>query len=339
MSLRTLAIIGWTCFALDAVFVVMMFVSRNVGDDAAGRGMATGFAIVLTPVVLLAGGALWWAQRSGSFGGVLLATLLVGFPFLVMAKNVAMGPVSAIERAIKRSGEGTFDNAVLTDIARAITQGDTARVRQLAATPGLDFTARDRKGRTLLGIAVKAATGYPSVPGAVESARLLVDAGAKYADDAVEENGRMFSDVVYDSGDRWAALMDILLAAGANPNDTERWDGRPLLLHMNMTPAKARVLLAHGAKLDVRDTRDDRPGWNALMNAVTMRNWPLASFYLEQGLDPAFKATDGRTARDVLREVQELAKASMDSAAWKRPDALGEGYDAVVAALLGGKAR
>jgi hypothetical protein len=333
VTIKALAAVGWTCLALDALFVVMMFVTRNVGDDAAGRGMATGFGIVLTPIVLLAGAALWWAQRSGSLWGVLLATLFVGLPLLILAKNVAMGPVSAIERAIRRSGEGIFDDRVLTDLAAAIASGDTARVRTLAATPGLDFTARDRKGRTILGIAVKSATGTSATDAAVECVRLLVAAGAKYADDAIEENGRMFSDVVHDSGDRHARLMDLLLTAGANPNDTERWDARPLLLHMNMTPGKARVLLAHGASLDVRDTREDRPGWDPLMNAVFVQNWPLATFYLEQGLDPRFRATDGKTVQDVLLEKQGDFRSYGDSAAARRPDVLGQGYDAFVAAL------
>jgi hypothetical protein len=333
MSLKTLAAFGWLFFALDAFFVVTLFLTRNVGDDAAGRGMATGFGIVLAPIVLLAGAALWWAQRSGSFGGVFAATLLVGLPFLILAKNVVMGPVSAIERAIRRSGEGKFTNPALTGIASAIARGDTAAVRELAATPGIDFSARDRKGRTILGIAVSRATDGNASSGDIELVRMLVAAGAKYADDAIQENGRMFADVVFDSGDRNAELIDLLLVAGADPNATERWDGRPLLLHYSMTVAKARVLLAHGANLQVRDTRTDRPEWDVLMNAVYTKNWALASFYLEQGVDTAWKAKDGKTVRDVLGEVQAFERSVRDSAAFHKPDALGPGYDAFVSAL------
>lgn len=51
MSIKTVATIGWICFAINALFVLSLFVFRNVGDDAAGRGMAQGFALVLTPVL------------------------------------------------------------------------------------------------------------------------------------------------------------------------------------------------------------------------------------------------------------------------------------------------
>jgi hypothetical protein len=140
LSLKALALIGWTCFALDVLFVVMMFATRNVGDDAAGRGMATGFGIILTPIVLLAGGALWWAQRSGSFGGVLVATLLVGFPFLVLAKNVAMGPLSAIERH-QALGEGVRNPSSPTSPRSRRRHGPRAHLARPRARH-----ARDRKG-------------------------------------------------------------------------------------------------------------------------------------------------------------------------------------------------
>ena len=45
--MKILSIAGWTLFALDAVFVVMLFMARNVGDDAAGRGMVPGSGLFL----------------------------------------------------------------------------------------------------------------------------------------------------------------------------------------------------------------------------------------------------------------------------------------------------
>jgi len=88
VSLRTLTIVGWICFALEAGLVVMLLLSRNMGDDAAGRGLATAWGLVLLPVVLIAGGALYWAQRSGRAGAVWVATLLVGAPFIAQARIV-----------------------------------------------------------------------------------------------------------------------------------------------------------------------------------------------------------------------------------------------------------
>lgn len=311
MSLRTLATIGWICFGLDVLFVLVLFVTRNVGDDAAGRGMARGFAMVLGPIVLALGAGLYWAQRSGSFGGVLTSTLLVGLPFLWMATNVAMGPVGAIERAVERRGLGKFNDPRLTQMASAIEKGDTAALAALAHTGTVDWNSRDRKGRTILGIAADRASRPGAGADGAAMVRILVETGAPYRDDAVIEGGRLFSEVVYNSGDQYLELMDVLLTAGANPNDTESYDGRPLLLHHNMTVGKARVLMRHGAELvGIRDSREDRPGWNALMNAAYMRNWPLALFYLQSGCDPRFRATDGKSVIDAISDAEREESAS-----------------------------
>jgi hypothetical protein len=329
--LKVIAILGWIFFALDAAAVAMLLLTKNMGDDAAGRGLATGWGLVFTPIVLAAGALLFWAHRSNSYLGVVAVTLVVGFPFLVMAKRVVMGPVHAIDRALKRVGRGRFTDPTLTAIATAIAKRDTSGATSLAARPGLDFTARDGKGRTILGIAVEAATDGTGNRLDVEVVRALVKAGARYTDDAIQENGRMFSGVVYNVGDSNVELMDILLTAGANPDDTEEYDGRPLLMHHNMTAAKARVLLAHGARLDVRDDRSDRPGWDVLMNAVYMSEWELAQLFLEKGVSPSFRASDGKGVRDILREVQDQATESGTSS--QGPDALGPGYDRFMAAL------
>ncbi len=329
--LKAFAIAGWVFLALEGAAVARLLLTKNMGDDAAGRGLATAWGLLLAPVVLAAGGLLFWAQRSGSYAGVVAVTLVVGFPFLLMAGQVVLGPVHAIERALKNVGRGRFEDPNLTAIATAIAKRDTSVATSLATRPGIDFTARDGKGRTILGIAVEAATDGTGNRLDVEVVRALVKAGARYTDDAIEENGRMFSGVVYNAGDSNVELMDILLTAGANPDDTEEYDGRPLLMHHNMTAAKARVLLAHGARLDVRDDRTDRTGWDVLMNAVYMREWELALLYLEKGASPAFRAGDGKGVRDILRELHEGSTASDSSS--QGPDALGPGYDRFMAAL------
>lgn len=330
--LKAFAIAGWVFLALEAAAVARLLLVRNMGDDAAGRGLATAWGLVFAPLVLVAGGLLFWAQRSGSYPGVVAIALVVGLPFLLMAGWVVMGPVHAVERVLKNLGRGSFEDPKLTAIATAIAKRDASGATSLAARPGLDFTARDGKGRTILGIAVEAATDGTGNRLDVAVVRALVKQGARYTDDAIRENGRMFSSVVYNVGESNVELMDILLTAGANPDDTEEYDGRPLLMHHNMTAAKARVLLAHGARLDVRDDRTDRPGWDVLMNAVSMREWELALLYLQKGASPAFRARDGKGVRDILREIQEEKETASD-ASNQVPDALGPGYDRFISAL------
>lgn len=297
--------VGLVCLALDVLALGWLFVMRDMGNDAAGRGVATGFALVLTPVVLAAGAGLWWAERKGSTLGLAAAVLVLGAPFLFVAWNWLSESADRAQRAVYRSGLGRFADPKLTAVAQAIAARDLARVRELVGAGGLDWSARDARGQTLLGYAVERATGMEGGPVEIDMVEALVRAGAPYRDDAVREKGRLFSSVVYDGGDKYVKLIGLLLDAGANPNDTEEFDHRPLLLHHNMTVEKARVLLAHGAELKgLRDSRPDRPQWSALMNAVYMQQWELALFYLEQGCDAGYRAPDGRTVRDVLAELR-----------------------------------
>ncbi|MBC7894399.1 MAG: hypothetical protein H7066_03245, partial [Cytophagaceae bacterium] len=226
-------------------------------------------------------------------------------PVLMVARNISAVPLRMVERAIQRSGRGSFSDPRLTDMAKAIESRDAAALAALAERGGVDWSARDRKGRTIFGIAVEEAGLALHDDQQVALLRILVDAGARYQDDALSEKTRIFPDLLDDTGDQHLPLLEVLLAAGANPNATEPNDHRPVLLHYNMTVKKAKLLLAHGADITgARDTRDDRPGWDALMNATYTRNWPLAIFYLEQGFDPRFKAADGKTVRDVLQDVK-----------------------------------
>lgn len=304
MAIRTVVTIGWICLALDAALVASFFLSKG-GGDAAGRGMATGIGIVLTPIVAVVAGSLYWAQRNGSFAGVVAATIVAAIPFYFLAKNLSAVPVRLIERSIQRAGLGKFADERLTDMATAIGARDTAKLAALARQGGVDWNARDRKGRTIFGIAVEEARQAVSDDQQLVQLRILVDAGARYQDDALGERTRILSDLVQSSGDQHLPMIALLFDAGANPGETES-DGRPLLLDYRMTANKAKLFVEHGVDFKgVRDTREDRPGWDVLMNAAYTRNWALAIYYLEQGCDPRFRAKDGKTVRDVVEVVKE----------------------------------
>jgi hypothetical protein len=58
-------VVGWTLLAVEAVIVVSMFVNPNMGDDAAGRGMARGFGLVLGPVLIASALLFVWVSAVG----------------------------------------------------------------------------------------------------------------------------------------------------------------------------------------------------------------------------------------------------------------------------------
>jgi len=303
VSLRTLTIVGWICFALEAGLVVMLLLSRNMGDDAAGRGLATAWGLVLLPVVLIAGGALYWAQRSGRAGAVWVATLLVGAPFIVMGFNAVSGSAKSFSRASWRARQGRFDDPVLRQVARAIDAGDTALVRTLATGNRLDWTARDPWGSTIVGHAVRR-TGQPyegfGRPADLASVRILFECGAPYTIDAIGPDERLLTFAGSNTDSTSLELMRIYLEHGADADETERYDDAPLVFHANLTVPKLEILAAHGADLQARSQRSDRLGWSTLMNAAYMSNWPVATFLLQHGVAPAYAAPDGPTLDTIL---------------------------------------
>lgn len=307
---------GWVLFGFELLATAILFLQRDVGDDAAGRGMATGFAIVLTPVVLGAGALMWWGQRGGPVAASVTGLLIVSLPLLYGIVNLVTGTFGRIEQARGLAQYGKFDDPTLTELARAIDRGDRQRVDQLLATGTIDFTARDHRGRTILGHAVTRAIDFEGTAAQVEAVRQLVQAGAKPFENIIApaptsaepEGHLLLISVVGSQGEKARAVLDILLDAGLSPNGVDM-DGRPVIFSTYIDREELEVLAQHGTDFHVKDNRSDRPGWSALMNAAYMSDWEAAQFFLRHGVDPAYQAPDGTTLAAILAEKSDDAAA------------------------------
>ncbi|MBL8305826.1 MAG: hypothetical protein JNM33_03960 [Rubrivivax sp.] len=308
--MKALVIAGWVLFTLEALFVLMLALQQNMGDDAAGRGMATGFAIVLGPIVLLAGALLLWGSRGGPAAAFWAGLCIVSAPVVYGLVSGAGGLWEKAERSLGRAQQGRFDDERLTRMARAIDVQDAAALQGLLASGPLDWQARDRWGRTLLGHAVARALEYDAGPGRPAFVKQLLDAGAPPAANALAKERSPASvsehELVYHlygvHSPPALAMLDMVLAAGASPDVLDE-DGRPLYFSTYTVLASLEVLARHGADFTRLDPRSDRQNQNALMNAVQMRQWAEALFFLRRGLSPDHLAADGRSARSVLAEV------------------------------------
>ncbi len=307
---KPLIIAGWVLFALEALFVLSLAISRNVGDDAAGRGMATGFAMLLTPILLLAGGLFFWGQRGGPALSLWVGLLMLGSPVLFGAVNVGGSLITSFDRAMGRAQFGKFNDAALTRLARAIDRRDTSQMRALLAGGTPDWSRRDRMDHTILGHAAYRVVEAWGDTAQVEPFRVLLAAGAPPALDALAPERTMRSvsehDLVYHLygvGHAGAVLaLDTLLGAGASPNAVDE-DGRPIIFSSYSRTPGLEVLARHGADLTVLDTREDQKGWTALMQATAQRSWDLALFFLQHGVPPDHTAPDGQSLRTILAEV------------------------------------
>ncbi|MEO7996198.1 MAG: hypothetical protein ABI852_02070 [Gemmatimonadaceae bacterium] len=323
---RIIAIIGWICFALDAAFIVALIVIRDSGTDAAGRGLSRGWGLILLPILLAAGGLLYWGTKGKSSFGALLGTTMVALPFIFLAQGKIKQMRENANYRAQLAEHGRFTDANLNAVAALIAAGDTTALRTLlvsykANNTQLNYTQRDASGSTLLGYAVYVATDYSATPDKADVLEILLQSGVPYAADARKAGGDWQRDIAMGGGSNCERMMEIALNAGANPNALEAYGKFNMLLNYQLKLPQIRILVKHGA--DVKALKDN--GYTTLLNAVYFKQYPEALFYLEHGVDPDYVAPDGNTVQ------KELEKGAKEYAMQQRP--MEPGYDELVAAL------
>jgi hypothetical protein len=308
--MSALVTFGWLLLAAEALFVLMMLATRDMGDDAAGRGLATAWGLVFGAVLLVAGSAFAWGQLGGPRVALYGGLLVISTPVLYGACSVAGGGLGALRRWARQRSRVTFADPRLSRLARAIAANDVAGVRAQLTPRGLDFAARSGDGRTILGFAIEHAVEIFEGPIAVEPVRLLLEAGARPLPDVLEAEGEgQYAEHrlvvwIFGRGDQAAPVLDRVLHAGADPNARDRF-GEPLLASTYARPPAVEVLLRRGIDVNAPDlSRTDRPRWSPLMTQVLYQAWEVVTLLLDHGADADYRADDGKTVRDVLREIE-----------------------------------
>lgn len=279
--MRIAFVIGWVFFAVEAFLAASLLFAKS--GDAAGKGMASGMAMVLLPLVLLAGALLLWAQMSSSAALQYAALLAVSLPVLVGAGLWISNWTS--ERSYEKNSEqaGHFTDARLTRIAMHLDRKEFAAADALLKEkPTVDWAAVDAHGKTLLEHAVTRVLEDYSPEAGVEGVTILLAQGAPLPKAEVVQ-------AIYEGNSPGAvALLAAMLKAGVDPNSKDRF-GEPFvhLTHVFRAREKLELLAEHGADLHVLSSRADRPGWNALKTAVAMGNHEVTSFLRDQGVSEA----------------------------------------------------
>ncbi|MEO7361192.1 MAG: hypothetical protein ABI120_12745 [Gemmatimonadaceae bacterium] len=327
MTLRILSIIGWICFALDAAFVVMLLVTRDAGSDAAGRGLSRGWGMILLPILLAAGGLLYWGTRGKSSFSTIFGTFMVALPFIVLAQGKVKQMRENANYLAQKREHGQFADVNLNAVATLIAAGDATALRALLASQKaagiqLDYQQHDKAGATLLGYAVYVASDYSATPDKADVVEMLLRSGVPYAADALAADGNWLRDIAVGGiGVNRERLMELALDAGANPNARDRYDNFNFLLNYQLKLPQIKILVKHGA--DVHALKDN--GYTTMLNATYFKQYPEALFYLEHGVDPDYVAPDSNIV------AKELERAVKEYAAQSRP--MEPGYDELVAAL------
>ena len=299
--MKILQMLAWLLIACDLLFILFLFIEKNAGDDAAGRGVSAGYAALLLPLVLGMGALLYWSQNSTSKGLQWTAICIVAFPFFILGGIYLSNVLENQKYRAEAAQAGNFKDPQLTAIARAMDRKDFVAMRQLLGQTNIDWTARDGHDATLLGHAIiRIREDYSGTP-TIEGLRILLASHAPLTDGATRPGEPLMESVYQCNRPGDLDMLSLLLDAGANPNALDK-SGLPLILDTSNSVANMKILLDHGADIEARSNRKDRPGWSALMNAAYMRQWDQAAFFIERGANVKYKAPDGNTLASVIAD-------------------------------------
>jgi hypothetical protein len=107
--MKIAVIAGWILLVIEGLIIASMVIQPNMGDDAAGRGMARGFAVVLGPVLLLAAALFVWGQRGGPRVAFWAGFAIMAIPLMVIVKNNVVGTFNSLDIAAGKKLYGKFD--------------------------------------------------------------------------------------------------------------------------------------------------------------------------------------------------------------------------------------
>lgn len=265
---------------INVLLAIAAFVGSG-GSDAAGRGMAQSFTIVLVAIAAI-GGLLACFKR---WTTQLLALLIVSIPLLFTASQQLDGYRYARERAAEADGSAHFDSPGMQQIAAAVHAGDLDALRRLLPAQDAHIDEVGPGHRTALDVAVDRFM-WARTDGNLAVIDYLLEQGA---DPNVRAAGRKplitETDVIVT-----APIFRMLMAHGADPNAVDL-KGQPVLSNVlhgyGEETELVRLLLEAGADPNKHGVEGGMP----LARAAQRMHWASCLLLLEHGADPNLPET------------------------------------------------
>lgn len=296
-AMTTLLTAGWICYGLEVLVLFGLLLAKG-SSEASGDAIGRGVAMVLGMFLLPAGALLVWGTMSGNVYGVRGGAGMACFPFAVALVLAAPKLVPNVGSMTQEMGLGRFADSRLTALAKALAAEDVAKVQALVRAGGIDWTARDKRGYTLLGLAVKRCAEGSATAANYEGLKVLLAAGAPLAQDVLSAADGKENLIPAASGGG-PELLTILLAAGGDANGRNR-AGVPVIFETMYRPAHFRLLVEHGADVNAVDREWMNPGQSLLMRLVHEQQWAEAEYLLGKRPDLGHKADNGTTVATLL---------------------------------------
>ena len=325
-------VFGWGIIALEAFLVIAAIYSRDMGDDAAGRGMARGFGIIGLVFLLIIGAAFYFSQRAHSWPAVIASTVLLTVPFLIFFGTDLESYIHRLSSNIESRKVGRYPEPAQRQLAKAIDEDDFEAMRKVLATPP-NLSGRDGAGWDLLSYAVSATNvARPDADNvkSVESVRLLLEAGMDPNQSRDCYGSATFAGLAYnvsrpgangnEANPAGAEVFRLFLEHGANPNILS--ERQPLIFSVWTNIDSLNALLDHGADINLRDEAGDTPLLFYLYNG----RWDAALVALERGADIKVQNNSGTTPEIALANgrhiVEDISQNPLPEAYFKLKTAL-----------------
>ncbi len=301
---KALVVASWFCFALDTFLVIAAIVTRDAGDDAAGRGVARSFGLIGLAIVVIGGTGLYFSGRSHTWVGLAASSIPLMLPLLFIFGTQIEGVYHDIGVRISNSKVGRYPEPAQRELAKAIEAADFTAMRKILTTlPNLN--GHDQAGFNLLGYAVaECLTIGPDRDGKtrIEAVRLLLDAGMDPNRSAQPNNSSSFASLAGQLTEPVnSELFLLFLRHGADPN-TKGDLGKPVIFWAWESPECLSALADRGADLNVADEDGDTPLLFFLRNA----RWDAALVMLERGADLNVKSKYDTTPLTGLEKGRAL---------------------------------
>ena len=289
---KLLLIIAWALFAADVVIAIGGFAS-NKGGDAAGRGMASALGLVAVVCLLMGGAALFFSGRAHSWLGVIASCLPMAIPLAIIFGSDVHSAFHNLGVWNSNRKVGQYPEPAQRELAKAIEAGDLPSLRRILAThPNLN--GHDEAGIDLLRYAVMQINGETpdgTYESRVEAVRLLLEAGMDPNQSKDIYGGSTFAGLASQVGNRASAeTFRVFLEHGANPDVLGTYR-QALLFHVWENVDSLRLLLDHGANINIRDDAGNTP----LLYFVWNGRWDAALLMLERGADLQVQNKEGMT--------------------------------------------
>ncbi|MBD2702886.1 ankyrin repeat domain-containing protein [Spirosoma sp. BT702] len=307
--MKTLVNLNWVIIGLYSLLLVYMFIGSNSpNNDAAGRGMLSGFVFLL----LLFVGLLVFLNLRESRFAIITVSVLGGLPMLLMGTNLIFERIKegrqseefAKEQEAKANGTYYFQDSAHQQAVVAIMAGDTSQLRQLLAAPFSKINESGTNHTTLLDIAASKAAENPT-PQAYELLDVLLEHGATFKTDDTLRQATQLN--LY-----WAKpeFIEWLLKHGADPNVQNTPDSPPFLFSMLGFGSEDRLervnlLLRYGANPNAINPASQ---WSILLEAANQQAWEVCQLLLSKGADPTYKIPQGQDFKDFLQSRADSYK-------------------------------